>query len=444
MSHRAGRRLAPFVALSVGALTLVACSPGADSGGGDDDGDATTVTFRLWDEAAATAYEESFAAFTEQNPEIVVEVEIVPWANYWDQLPLDLNAGQMSDIFWTNTSNFGLFADSGNLLDITATLGDDHDEWNQAAIDLYTRDGSLWGVPQLTDSLALFYNVALLEEAGVDPTTLAWSPQEAEDTLLPALLQLTTDNAGVTAAEEGFDPDDVAVWGFNAQNDLQAIWLDFLAQNGGQFQDGDQYAFASPEGEAAFQYLVDLINTHHVAPPAADTNANGDLSRDLFVQGRLALFQSGQYALPHVEQIGDDFEWGIAPMVAGPEGRIGVVHSVAALGNAATDHPEAVTEVLRWIGSAEGQGYLAASGAAFPAAVEAQQTFTDYWTEQGVDTQAFVEQAAGLSTPAPLGPSSNAGLNAIGGYFPDMFLGDLPVAEALAEAQAAGNEAISE
>lgn len=444
MSHRAGRRLAPFVALSVGALTLVACSPGADSGGGGDDGDTTTVTFRLWDEAAAAAYEESFAAFTEQNPDIAVEVETVPWANYWDQLPLDINAGQMADIFWTNTSNFGIYADNGNLLDITDTLGDDHDEWNQAAIDLYTREGSLWGVPQLTDSLALFYNVALLEEAGVDPTTLAWSTQEAEDTLLPALLDLTTDNAGVTAAEEGFDPDDVAVWGFNAQNDLQAIWLDFLAQNGGQFQDGDEYAFASPEGEAAFQYLVDLINTHHVAPPAADTNANGDLARDLFVQGRLALFQSGQYALPHVSQIGDDFEWGIAPMVAGPEGRIGVVHSVAALGNAETENPEAVTEVLRWIGSAEGQGYLAASGAAFPAAVEAQQTFTDYWTEQGVDTQAFVDQAAGQSTPAPLGPSSNAGLNAIGGYFPDMFLGDIPVAEALAEAQAAGNEAISE
>lgn len=443
-THR-WRRWVPIVAAG-SVLAVAACSPGAsdDDATGEDGGDITTVTFRLWDEAAVAAYETSFAAFTEQNPGIEVEIEAVPWANYWEQLPLDIQSGDMADIFWTNTSNYGRYADAGNLLNITETLGDDHDEWNQAAIDLYTRDGSLWGVPQLTDSIALFYNKTLLDEAGIDPTTLAWSPDSEEDTLLPALQQLTTDSAGVTAAEDGFNPDDVSVWGFNAQNDLQAIWLDFLAQNGGQFQDGDQFAFDSPEGVAAFQYLVDLINTEHVSPPAADTNANGDLARELFVQGKMALFQSGQYSLPAMADIGDSFEWAIAPMVAGPDGRIGVVHSVAALGNAATENPEEVGEVLAWIGSAEGQSYLATSGAAFPAAVEAQQTFTDYWTEQGVDTTAFVEQAAGQSTPAPLGPNANAGLEALGGYFPDMFLGSIGVEEALSEAQTAANEAIAE
>lgn len=440
------RRLVPIVAAGV-VLAAAACSPGSGGGGGNtggDGGDVTTVTFRLWDENAAASYEASFAAFTEQHPEIEVEIESVPWANYWDQLPLDIQAGEMADIFWTNTSNFGIYADNGNLLNISEVLGEDHDEWSAGSADLYTREGSLWGVPQLTDSIALFYNKTLLDAAGVDPNELAWSPNTDEDTLLPALQQLTVDSAGVTAAEDGFNSDSVDVYGFNAQNDLQAIYIDFLAQNGAQFQDGDEYAFNSPEGVAAFQYLVDLINTHHVAPPAADTNANGDLSREYFVQGKLALFQSGQYSLPAMADIGEDFEWGIAPMVAGPEGRIGVVHSVAALGNAATEHPDEVAEVLAWIGSAEGQGYLAQDGSAFPAAVDAQQAFADYWDGQGVDTTAFVEQAGGQTTPAPLGPNSNAGLNAIGAYFGDMFLGDIPVEQALQEAQDAGNEAIAE
>ncbi len=445
MTARAPRRLVSFVAASA-LLAVAACSPG--SGGDDDaggsDGEVTTVTFRLWDEAAAASYKSSFAAFSEQHPEIRVEIEEVPWANYWEQLPLDIQAGEMADIFWTNTSNYGVYADNGNLIDITEVLGEDHDEWSAGSADLYTREGTLWGVPQLTDSIALFYNKTILDAAGIDPNELAWSPNPEEDTLLPALQQLTTDSAGVTSAEEGFDPDSVDVYGFNAQNDLQAIYIDFLAQNGAQYQDGDQYAFNSPEGVAAFQYLVDLINTHHVAPPAADTNANGDLTKDLFVQGKLALFQSGQYRLPQLADIGDSFEWGIAPMVAGPEGRISVVHSVAALGNADTEHPEAVAEVLAWIGSAEGQGYLAADGSAFPAAVDAQQAFTDYWTEQGVDTSAFVEQAAGQTTPAPLGPNANAGAEAINGYFPDMFAGLIPVEQALQEAQDAANEAIAQ
>src|SRR5699024_2166414 len=138
----------------------------------------------------------------------------------------------------------------------------------------------------------------------------------------------------------------------------------------------------SPQGVEAFEYLVDLINTEHVAPPAADTNADGDASRNLFVQGKLALFQSGQYSLPAMADI-DSFDWAIAPMIEGPEGRIGVVHGVAALGNAATAHMDETVKVLQWLGSAEGQRPLGETGAAFPAALDAQDAFESYWGEQG-------------------------------------------------------------
>lgn len=429
--------------LGASALLLAACSPGSsDDDSGDGDSGATTVTFRLWDEAAAAAYEETFAAFEEQNSDIDVEVETVPWANYWDRLPQDIGSGTMADIFWTNTSNFGLYVDNDNLINISEAIGDDHDEWTQSVVDLYTRDGSLWGVPQLTDSIALFYNVDMLSEAGIDPTTLHWDPSGDGDTFLPAVQELTVDSSGVTAAEDDFDTEDIATYGFNSQNDLQAIYIDFLASNGGQYQDGDQYAFDSPEGVAAFQYLVDLINTYHVSPSAAETNANGDLSRQLFVQGKMALFQSGQYSLPAMADA--EFDWAIAPMVEGPEGRIGVVHGVAAVGNAATEHEEATLEVLRWLGSAEGQVPLGATGAAFPAAVDAQSSFTDYWENQGVDTSEFIAAAERETAAAPLGPHANAGANAMASYFEQMFAGTLPVEEALAQAQQAANEAIAE
>lgn len=441
------RRAAGIVALS--ALALVACSPGSnDSGGGaasDGEGSSeqTVVTFRLWDDNAASAYEESFDAFTAANPDIKVEIELVPWGDYWTRLPQDIGSGTMTDIFWTNTSNFGIYADQGRLIDISEAIGEDHDEWNESVVDLYTRDDVLWGVPQLSDSIALFYNKELVDEAGVDVTSLKWSPNENVDTFLPALKQLTVDADGNHPDDDGFNPDNIAVWGFNAQNDLQAIWREFLAQNGGVFQEGDEYAFDSPEGVEAFQYLVDLINTEQVAPPAADTNADGDASRNLFVQGKMALFQSGQYSLPAMSDI-DSFEWGIAPMVEGPKGRIGVVHGVAALGNADTKNPGATIEVLKWLGSAEGQRPLGETGAAFPAALDAQDAFTAYWGEQGIDTEEFLNAAEGETTPAPVGPRSNAGLDAIGTVFPEMFEGRIPVEQALEQAVQAANEAIAD
>ncbi|WP_454294571.1 ABC transporter substrate-binding protein [Salana multivorans] len=452
-SHR--RRVVVGALAAAITISLAACSPASSSGGdstpsssGSDSGEAggggdqTTVTFRLWDDAAAGAYETSFAEFEAANPDINVEVETIPWANYWEQLPLDLSSGEAADIFWVNTSNFGIYVDNGNLVNISETLGDDHDPWSDLVVDLYTRDGSLWGVPQLQDSIALFYNKTLLDAAGIDPTTLKWDPTGAADTLLPALQTLTVDAEGRNATDPAFDAATTAVYGLNAQNDLQAIWGPFVGSNGGTYQDGDLLALSSPENEQTFQYLVDLINTHKVAPPAADTLANGDLARDYFVQGKLALFQSGQYSLPALEEIGDSFEWAIAPPLEGPAGRVGLVHGVAAVGNADSANPEAQQKVLEWLGSTEGQLALAETGAAFPGATDAQDAYVAYWQEKGVDITALQDAANGEAIAAPVGPNINAGFGAFGPYFEEMFLGRLPVAEALQQADTAGNEAI--
>ena len=443
------QRSAAAAAIAAAALVLAACSPGSGDAGSaatSEETEATgttTVTFRLWDDVAAPAYEESFDAFMAQNPDITVQVELVPWGDYWERLPLDLQSGDMADIFWTNTSNFGRYADNGNLINIDEVIGEDHDEWTESVVSLYERDGALWGVPQLWDSIALYYNADLVDAAAVDPTDLTWVPGGGEgDTLLPAARALTADSAGLHPEEEGFNPDDRVTFGFNAQADLQAIYLDFLGSAGAEFQDDDgQFAFASPEGEAAFQYLVDMVNTWHVAPSAADTNTNGDITRDLFLQGRLGLFQSGPYNLKTIAE-NAEFTWGLAPMVAGPEGRVSVVHGVAAVGNADTENMDATVTVLKWLGSADGQAALAGRGIAFPGAVAAQDAFVNYWAERGVGVQVFIDAANGQTIAAPVGPLVGAGANQITPILQEMFLGNIPVAEALEQAQAAGNEAM--
>ena len=200
------QRSAAAAAIAAAALVLAACSPGSGDAGSaatSEETEATgttTVTVRLWDDVAAPAYEESFDAFMAQNPDIVVEVEVIPWADYWTQLPLDLQAGEMADIFWTNSSNFAKFADNGNLINISDTLGDGDGEWTQSVVDLYTRDGALWGVPQLWDSIGLNYNKDLTDAAGIDPADLTWAPGGENDTLLTAARALTTDAAGLHPA----------------------------------------------------------------------------------------------------------------------------------------------------------------------------------------------------------------------------------------------------
>ena len=136
--------------------------------------------------------------------------------------------------------------------------------------------------------------------------------------------------------------------------------------------------------------LVRLINVDKVAPPASDTNDNGDFSRNMFLQGRMALFQSGTYNLAQIAA-NAPFRWGIAMLPAGPAGRVSVTNGIAAAGNSGSRHPDAVRAVLTWMGSAEGNAYLGANGAAVPAVLAAQRTYFDFWAAKGGDVAPFFD-----------------------------------------------------
>ncbi|MGO1506258.1 MAG: extracellular solute-binding protein, partial [Brachybacterium sp.] len=235
-------------------------------------------------------------------------------------------------------------------------------------------------------------------------------------------------------------------FGFNSQADRQAIIGPMLASNGATWQEDDQYTFASPEGIEAFQYMADLINVENVAPSAADTNENGDFTRDLFTQGKLGLFQSGPYNLLAIsEGVDDSFEWALAAPVAGPEGAKSLVHGVVAVGNAQADddQQEGIAELLTWLGSKDGQLPLAEQGVSFPGHVEAQDAFIAFWEEKGVDVSVFVD-AAKNPAEADTGARANAGLGAAIPIFQEVFIGRLSAEDGIPQAQEEGNSAMAE
>jgi multiple sugar transport system substrate-binding protein len=398
----------------------------------------TVVTLRLWDEQVAAAYRESFDEFTRLHPDIDVRINVVPYATYFDTLRTDAAGGSADDIFWLSNAYFAGYADSGRLMDVGAESG-----WEASVVDQFTRKGVLWGVPQLTDAgIAVYFNADLVEQAGVDPRQLVamrWSPGDV-DTLRPLLARLTVDGNGRRADEPGFDVGRIRQWGYNAANDLQGVYLNYIGSAGGMFSDGDRFAFDNPGSVAAFEYLVRLINDDHVAPPASDTNDNGDFSRNQFLQGRMALFQSGTYNLATIAEQ-SRFRWGVVGMPVGPVGRVSVTNGIAAAGNSATRHPDVVRQVLAWMGSARGNQYLGASGAAIPAVLAAQRGYFDYWAGRGVDVSPFFDVLDGPRISAPGGPGFPAGYQAMQPYLDEMFLGRATVSDTLAAAQAAANDA---
>lgn len=443
-SRRTARTaLAVLVGLALGPAACSPSSSGSNQSKGS--GGKTTVTVRIWDDQVQKAYVKSFAAFEAKNPDIAVKINLVPYADYFTKLPLDVSSGVVDDIFWINSSPFGQLADSGALVDVGSALADEKAGWVQAAVDQYTRSGKLWGVPALTDGRSvIYYNKDLVQAAGVDPAKLRWDPSNpSSDTYLAAAKKLTKDTSGRTADQSGFNGSKLAQYGTNVANDLGAIYYNFIGSNGGKFQaDDGSFVFASdPKSVQAFEYMVKLVNVDKVAPSAADTNDNGDFSRDKFLQGKLALFESGTYNLKNVAD-GARFPWGIAPMPEGPAGRVSVVNSIVAAGYAKSPRRDAALKVLRWLGSKEGAAFVGESGSALPAVTAAQQSYYDYWKKENVDTAQFGQASGTATIPAPFGPKFLDANNAFDPVFKEIFAGRTPVASELRKAQDAANAAI--
>ena len=414
------------VAVLLGAVLLITAALWLGrTSDADDAAGRTVVRLRIWDSDFVPAYRASLDAFEHANPDVQVRITVVPWASYQQKLRLDVAGGTVDDLFWANM--YSDYADAGRLTDIGALLGPDAvRQWDPGAVQQYTRNGTLWAVPQFVDGgTAIFYNRDLLDAAGIEPSELnrlRWDPH-GPDTFRSLLRRLAR----------------VAPWAYNAANDFQSIELPYLGSAGGHFQDGDRFVFDSPQGVDAFGYLTRLID-ERLAPPAADTRSGSDFTKNAFLQGKLALFQSGSFTLAQIAEQAP-FHWGIAMLPAGPAGRVSTDNAIGIAANARTAHPDAVRRVLSWLGGPAGNRYLAEGGRTIPAVVSDQQVYRDHWAGEGVDVSPFFDVLREGRIESGGGPGFAAALEAIDAIFDEMFLGRIPVPEALARAQRAAEEA---
>ncbi|WP_369636711.1 extracellular solute-binding protein [Nocardia sp. JMUB6875] len=415
--------------LGILAVAVLLVAAAAWLGRDTEGGGRTVVRLRIWDQSFVSAYRASLDEFQRANPDVEVRITLVPWASYAQKLRLDVAGGIADDLFWTNL--YEDYADSGHLVDIGQALGPEAARiWDQRAVTQYTRNGTLWAVPQFVDAgTAIFYNRELLTKAGVDAAELAtarWSPDAGQDTFRPLLRRLAA----------------VSAWPYNAANDLQSISLPYLGSAGGQLQRDGRFAFDSPQGHAAFGYTAGLV-ADGLSPSAADTNTSGDFAKNAFLQGRMALFQSGTFNLATIAK-NAGFGWGLAMIPAGRDGRVSADNAIGVAGNAASAHPEAVRRVLAWLGSAAGNRYLGVEGATIPAVVADQQVYRDFWARQGVDVSPFFDVLRGKTIAAGGGAGFPAALRAITPILDEMYLGRIPVPDALARAQREANVAVAQ
>ncbi|MCK2216860.1 sugar ABC transporter substrate-binding protein [Actinomadura sp. ATCC 31491] len=419
----------------LGAAMLVL--PGCSSTGGDPG--KVTLTYRLWDEQQKAGYDQVMAAFEKANPGIDVTVELLPYDQYWTKLTADVVGGSAPDVFWMTPTQFPEFVTKG----VLAPVQVDTAKYHQTVVGSFTYEGKLYGVPKDWGIVGLLYNKDLFAKAGVEmPDKLTWAA-DGSGTLLDTARRLTVDEAGKHPDEPGFDPDKVRTYGFASWNHYQTQWMNWVVSNGGKLVDKPfgKYAFNDPAAVQALQFGVDLVNKHHVSPPATRTNPPTGKVTDMFKAGQVAMFPANNALLPFVAPEAT-FQVGVALMPEGPAGRAVNLNGLAEAVYAKSDHPQEAMKLAQFLGTAEAQKIMADGGYVFPALNGLEQGYVDYWKAKNVDVTPFAKEAEGTTFPLPITTGFTGFETKLNQLFNEMYLGKLSPRQAADQAVAEGNATV--
>lgn len=406
-----------------GLTAVLAVAAGGCGGPGDTDGGPVTLSYAVWDGNQESVMEEIAAAFTAQHPQITIDVQLTPWADYWTKLQAAITGGAAPDVFWMNAPNFQLYASNGVIAPLgeqVAADGVDLSVYPQELVDLYHLDGQPYGLPKDFDTIGVWYNMTLFDAAGVPYPSDGWT----WDDFRTAAAQLTDPDAGV--------------WGVAANLAPQEYHYNTVYQAGGYVisPDGTRSGYDDPATIEGLRFWTDLIE-EGISPDLATMTETHPIQ--LFESGKIAMYWGGSWNV--AEFTGNEYtadKVNVAPLPAGKQ-RATIIHGLANVVSASTEHPEQAWELVKFLGSREAAEILGRNGP-IPAYLGTQDAWVAAHPE--LDLQIFLDSLE-YAVPYPISTNTAAWNEAELTVLSEAWAGDKPVVDAARELAAQMNELLA-
>ena len=308
--------------------------------------------------------------FEAENPGIKLNLDVVSWNDVYTEVDTRIANNNAPDIL--NIDVFANYANEGLLMPVKDYCPDDlFEDFFPQFIAQSVIDDTVWAVPDLASARALFYNVDMLEEVGVEvPTTWA----ELED---------------VSQAIIDYYGGEVYPWGIDLTTDEgQAAFAYYTWGNGGGFVDADgNWAVNSAENVEGINFALGLIQKGYTNPNPA-TQTRYDL-QDMFAAGKMAMVIAPNQLPTYVADKGGNINMATAGIPAN-EGKtgssVGVMDRVMAFkDDSAPDQAkrnEAIGKFLKffydpenYVGWVSMEGFLPAVNSAVEALVASDPSF---------------------------------------------------------------------
>jgi multiple sugar transport system substrate-binding protein len=240
------------------------------------------------------------AEFNATNKDgITVQETVMDWATLYSKILLDYKAGNAPDVSTMQQTtllqevDLGVLAPIDQLVSASGLKKEDFVEgaWNATFIN-----GKQYAVPNDMHPLALYYNVKLFKEAGLDPA----KPPTNKEEFLSYLQKLTkgTSQYGLGLAYSGGIP--------------FRVWMSLLWQHKGEDvlnADRTKAAFNTPAGVESLQLLQDLVYKYKVVPEKEQS------PDDDFMKGIVAMDITGPWAMYDFNKA-EGLEYETAPLPA--------------------------------------------------------------------------------------------------------------------------------
>lgn len=433
-----------IIGVMVLALALSGCATGGSEGNGnqgavDNGGDQgeETVELTFWRYSYLTedeAMQKLIDDFEAENPNIKIKFELYPNDQYETKIRTALSGQSAPDIMAIDAPTIASYADSGAIIPLDEYMNDPEyqkDDIFAPVLEAMTYDEKIWAAPNNDASVAMFYNIKMFEEAGIDVPSQ--NPDEAWtwDQVLEAAKKLNDPDSGVY----GWSP---TPWGFAGHEGTPFAQQPFLWQAGAEILNDENTTASgyldSEEAKKAVEFFQSLYNEHNVSPK--------ELPEDAFPNEKVAIHADMPNAFSYFAENYPDFklgeDYGVAPLWK-DEKQVTPNGSWNMAITSQSEHPDEAWEFIKYVTGVEGSKvwYELTNN------VPARQTTVDAFEELNeYPLNIFVQQSANYAKPRPVTPDYPVISESIRLMFEAVALGNATVDDAVAEAVEKINAAV--
>ncbi|MCD6412648.1 MAG: extracellular solute-binding protein [Elusimicrobia bacterium] len=325
-----------FLAVFLATVNFVSCGKPKEKA---ENGEKKIVVWETYGNEEHSEILKIARQFENKNPGVEVDIQRVPWGGHESKIMTAMITNTAPDIARVDVAFLPRLVKSNSVLELSRFGEINTEDFVPAAIEsnIFAKDGEkgIYGLPDQTTGVALFYNKTLFAKYGIKSPPKTWKE------FVATAKKLTVDKNGDGKPDQ---------FGFAMHKDL---WWTFPFFNtfGVRFlsDDGKKCLLASDAGYEALQLKVDLYQKYKVEAGAWQS---GSIDPDTgFLNGVYAMIFSGPW---NVKRFRDaELDFGISLIPAGPAGTSTNVGGTNMVIMRRAHYPEICFEFLKYLTSPE-------------------------------------------------------------------------------------------